>query len=171
MTHPTTIGIDPGSRTTAIITITNTNTPLSLSLITNPGDLLPPPAEYITDIITELNTHLKKHPNSLIAVESVTAPSWHLAHNHKHGSATNPTGLIGTAMILGAILAHHPTATLVPPNKNGSKPLGAYPPELVSPREQKHPNWRTKTGTGKLRHARSAYDVAITANTTPTTPL
>lgn len=115
----------------------------------------------------DVKKYTTEHPNSIIAVEGITRPSWHIAADRKHGSASDPTALIGTAMMLGAILSHYPTATLIQPNKNGSKPLGAYPPQLVSTQEKRHHDWKTRIGTGKLRHARSAYDIAITANEKP----
>lgn len=158
-----TIGIDPGSRTTAIILIDNKQKPVKLSLVKNDGELLPVPADYIQGAINELRDYVTQNPDATIAVEGITRPNWHLATEHKRGSAANPTGLLGTAMLLGAIISHYPDAVIIPPNKNGSKPLVAYPDELISPHEKKHPDWKTRVGTGKLRHARSAYDVAVAA--------
>ena len=156
------IGIDPGARTTAIIIIDTNCNPRKLSLIKNDGDLLPLPTSYITDIITEIHAYLKEYSHATVAIEGINRPSWHVASNHKRGSAADPTGLLGTAMILGALLSHFPDATIVQPNKNGSKTLGEYPLELSSPQERKHTDWQIRIGTGKLRHARSAYDIAST---------
>lgn len=89
----------------------------------------------------------------VVAVEGVQPPNvWH--NGRKQMLPVD--SLIGTAMMFGAVLATWPTAIVVPPGKNGSSPINTYPTELVGPREG-------KAGTGRLRHARSAWDVAGSA--------
>jgi hypothetical protein len=81
----------------------------------------------------------------LLAVEDVVAPNPHVR-------VTNVAALLGTAKVVGMVLAVHPTAILVRPGGHGSAPLASYPPNLVGDRE--------RAGSGRLKHARSAYDVA-----------
>jgi len=85
--------------------------------------------------------------DAVIAVEGVVNPSPHLG-------LSNPGGIIAAGMVLGAVLVGHPDAVLVRPGRHGSQALNSYPSELIGPRET--------TGAGKLRHARSAWDVAGT---------
>lgn len=61
--------------------------------------------------------------------------------------------LIRTAMLIGAVLVVYRQALVIPPGGNGSGPLQAYP-EAITP---DRPNAR---GFDKLRHCRSAWDVA-----------
>ena len=80
----------------------------------------------------------------IVAVEDLVEPNPHLG-------LSNVKGLMDTAQVLGALRAHF-DVVLVAPGGNGSAPLQTYPAELVGDNEPK--------GTGKLRHARSAWDVA-----------
>jgi hypothetical protein len=81
----------------------------------------------------------------LVAVESLNPPIGRM------GMITL-TGLIGAAAVYGAVLGEYPAAVTVAPGGHGSAPLGAYPQQLRGARE--------KQGTGRWRHARSAWDVA-----------
>lgn len=85
----------------------------------------------------------------VIAVEDLVDPNPHL------GTVTI-AGIYDTAVTLGAILGTYPDAVLVRPGRHGSAPLAAYPPQLRGPRETR----LNAIGTGRLRHARSAYDIA-----------
>ncbi|GAB7515151.1 hypothetical protein TSUKUMMB_00260 [Rhodococcus sp. no. 34] len=84
----------------------------------------------------------------------------------KGRAAVDPTALLATAEILGAILGFPWTNHVIQirPNKNGSQPLGTYPGVLVSPGERRKAGWEARIGGGQLRHARSAYDVARLAS-------
>jgi len=81
----------------------------------------------------------------LVAVEDVVAPNPHVR-------VTNVGALLATAKVVGMVLTLHPSAVLVRPGGHGSAPLSSYPPNLVGGRE--------RAGAGRLKHARSAYDVA-----------
>ena len=85
-----------------------------------------------------------------VAVEGLTPPT-------PHRGMTNPAGTLAAAVVLGAVLGRWPGAVVVPPGGHGAGPLAAYPAELAGPGE--------KAGTGVLRHARSAWDVAGAAVT------
>lgn len=162
---PVIVGIDPGGRDTGIVAISPDGT-VRTAAVTNPGELLPLPAGYIADVLTAV-AELISGRHAIIRVEDVKRPNWHVAKDAKRGAATNPTGLLATAQVLGAIRAAYRNAELVPPGGNGSKPLGAYPLALVGDRERATPGWELKVGQGKKRHLRSAWDIA---NYSPTTP-
>ena len=99
----------------------------------------------------------------LVAIEDLNDPSPHMG-------LANVRGLIDTAVVIGALLgwAQDPVTgcdvTLVPPGRHGRAAegygraglLGAYPDGLVGARET--------SGTGRLRHARAAWDLAGVAS-------
>lgn len=157
-----TIGVDPGGRTTAIVAVdTTTSEPVALILVKNTGDLLPLPADYLRAVAADVNRMASEHGAELVRVEGVTRPSWHVGGKAK-GAATNPTGLLGAAQVLGAVVAATTAPVeVIPPGRNGSLPNARYPVALVGEGERRRPGWETRTGTGQLRHARSAYDVAL----------
>ena len=152
------VGIDPGGRDTGIVAVSPDGM-VRTAIVTNPGELLPLPAGYLADILAAVE-ELTGGRHAVIRVEDVKRPSWHVAKDAKRGAATNPTGLLATAQVLGAVRAVYRNAELVPPGGNGSKPLGAYPLALVGDRERTSPGWELKTGQGKKRHLRSAWDIA-----------
>lgn len=152
------VGIDPGGRDTGIVAISPDGT-VRTAAVTNEGELLPLPAGYLADVLAAV-AELVSGRHAIIRVEDVKRPNWHVAKDAKRGAATNPTGLLATAQVLGAIRAAYRNAELVPPGGNGSKPLGAYPLELVGERERATPGWELKVGQGKKRHLRSAWDIA-----------
>mgnify|MGYP007071578864 CR=1 FL=1 len=140
------VGVDPGGATTGIVKRDGTKL-LAATLVTNDGDF----DAYLADVEAALE------PLTVVghlAVEDLTHPNPHLG-------LANVTGLLGTAQVLG--LVRHLAAgwveagdlegwVLVPPAGHGSAPLRSYPAPLVGERETK--------GTGRLRHARSAWDIA-----------
>ncbi len=71
-------------------------------------------------------------------------------------SFTNVSGLLGTAMVVGAVAGFFPNTIEVPPGGNGSGHMGAYPVEL-------RPTRGKGAGGDNLRHMRSAWDVGATA--------
>lgn len=85
------------------------------------------------------------------AIEGLNPPTAHMG-------MTNVKGLLDTARVLGYLECALPRVVLVPPANHGGDLLLAYPKELVAQNERK--------GTGKRRHARSAYDVALSAIST-----
>ena len=161
------VGIDPGGRDTGIVAISPDGT-VRTAAVTNPGELLPLPAGYIADVLAAIRDFTDNgQTHAIIRVEDVKRPNWHVAKDAKRGAATNPTGLLATAQVLGAIRGAYRNAELVPPGGNGSKPLGAYPEALVGPGERSKQGWELRVGTSKKRHLRSAWDIA---NYTPTAP-
>jgi hypothetical protein len=142
------VGVDPGGRSTGICARGNDVVLVSV-LIPRPGrDPLPRSADLrrVVVIIEAVCRQLRAAGwTPHVAVEDVVAPNPHLG-------MSNPVGLLGTAMVLGAVLSRWPGAAIVAPKGHGSAPLAAYPTELVGPTET--------AGTGKRRHLRSAWDIA-----------
>lgn len=156
------LGVDPGAKDTGICVVRGREV-LASETVTTAGEWFPADCDYLQEVVATIIRRLGHYvPGeiALVAVETITKPNWHMGRG---GAAANPTALLATAQVLGAVLAHPwpvPIVT-VRPNKNGSQPLGTYPPELVSAAERRATNWQLKIGTGKLKHQRSAFDVAL----------
>lgn len=157
------LGIDPGGRSTGLCLITGREVVLHQVVVNDAEKMLPIALPYIHDVLGAMATitaDLPRHGHGItIAVEDVVRPSWHM----KGRAAADPSALLATAQILGAVLAFDPTmrTVIVRPRGNGSRALGEYPAALVSPGERRKDGWQTRIGTGQLRHARSAFDVAL----------
>lgn len=160
--HAGTVGIDPGARDTGVISINPEGTSTRGFTVHNEGDLLPVPHSYLVAVIETVREAIEYAggESAIVKVESITRPNWHVAKDRKFGSAANPAPLLGTAQVLGAVMAVYPDSVLVPPGKNGSSVLAAYPDFLIGPREKSKQGWQSRVGSGILRHQRSAWDVA-----------
>ena len=157
----TVLGIDPGARATGLCVLSGDRI-VAHRTITSEGEIFPAERRYVLAVLDAGATLLQIHNVDLVAVETITRPSWHM----KGRAAVDPTALLATAEVLGAVLGVDwpVNVTQIRPNKNGSQPLGTYPGELVSPGERRKPGWENRIGGGQLRHARSAYDVARLAS-------
>ncbi len=160
------LGIDPGGRATGLCLVEHsTRTVLVFGVLDRPK--WSNEADWRKDniaAVTELVEHRTNggHHVELAGVEGWTVPNPHVRRANGN-SLINPKGIIDTAFIVGALLTaldHSPVprTVLVPPGGNGSNPAAAYPPELIGPKEG-------PALGGRLRHARSAFDVAMTAVT------
>ena len=184
------LGIDPGAVATgvALMLTEKTERPHLLTAETvlrkkpalyKPTQFLPVEDTYLTDVIAtcarvlqtvSLGVYAAKVPDVTyrIAIEGITRPNWHMQGR----AAANPEALLAAAIVLGNIQAwaretldHY---TEITPSGNGSAPLATYPDTLVSDAERRKPNWRSAIGkSGKLRHQRSAWDIALTASRQP----
>lgn len=153
------IGIDPGSRNTGVMAIFDDGRAVGVT-VTNEGPLLPIARPYLREIGATVDDLISQAEGEVtVKVESVTRPNWHVGKGQGGGAASNPEALLGTAQVLGAILAWY-DAEIVPPGRHGSRPMAHYPDALVSAGEKRKPGWETRVGTGKLRHQRSAWDIA-----------
>ena len=148
------VGVDPGQRSTGIVT--RDGAELLAHLVVEAEDSWEL-GRYIAVVTEAVHTQwwlvedraLRAGPPR-IAVEDVTRPNvWHQGKRQ----LLDPTAAIETAKVMGAIVGRWPRAVVVAPAGNGKSPLAAYPPELVGPRET------TRSG-GRRRHARSAWDIA-----------
>lgn len=120
----------------------------------NPVDL-----DYAASVVGSAELLLRHHgPTNVLALEAVTPPSPHLG-------TTNPAGAIAIGFLIGYLAAWgyerlelDPDAgvLVIDTEGHGKQRLEVYPPALRPTRGQ---------GKGKdlLRHARSAYDVALAA--------
>lgn len=142
------VGVDPGGRTTGVVAIDEDDKVTFAELVERDGEWHDYRSEVIGALIDAARGHIRCGCDEMVvAIEDVVDPNPHMG-------LTNIRGLLDTARILEAVCMHvGPSVVVVPPGGHGSGPLAAYPPELVGPRE--------KAGTGKRRHVRSAYDVAL----------
>lgn len=145
----TVVGVDPGSRNTGVAV--RRLDQLLWGALERRGDLgaLPGP-DYLVEVLTTVERALEigaevTTGDVLLCVEAVTPPNPHLG-------ITNTTGVLGTAMVVGALLGYFEEVLLVPTGAHGSGPREAYPPGLWGVRE--------RTGGGRYRHVRSAWDIA-----------
>lgn len=107
------------------------------------------PAEFLVAVVGWVSAWTDERDAELVGIERASKPTGRRADGSI--GPIEPGALIGLGMVAGAVLAYFPDAIVVP--QAGSSPLYAYPKDLVGPRET--------TGTGgRLRHARSAWDVA-----------
>lgn len=168
------LGVDPGARSTGLALVESFNGRVT-RLLTHAtverapgGVVLPPSGVYTSDVLAAVAamaffSGLAGAPADVIGVEGVNRPSWHMGGR----AAANPEPLLATAWIAGLVQGAYPDLVrTVTPGGNGGGVLGSYPEELVSSRERLRDNWAQKVGgdAAKLRHARSAYDVARVAS-------
>lgn len=136
------VGVDPGGRTTGIVRRTGRRVD-EYDLVDRGDDSMPVYIGRVLAAVARVATG--RTPKPLLAVEDVVPPSGHIR-------IANVAGLLDTAQVLGGVLARWPNAVVVRPAGHGSHLLAVYPSELVGRNEPK--------GAGRLRHCRSAYDIA-----------
>lgn len=153
------LGVDPGGRDTGLAVVGD-GIPTHQSLLASrtvhrtgaTRTLASVPRSYILDVMVATLELVNAAEPRLIAVEGVTRPKGHATG--RSGHLIDPSGLLATAQILGAILgrAWSVPVVVIPPGGNGSfLPLARYPEPLAT----------TGKGNDKRRHERSAYDVAM----------
>lgn len=149
------VGVDPGARWTGLA-IVDGRTLLASCTIERPGasELLDVEPAYLTEIAAGVVDAVRHRGAELLAVERVRRPSWRIKGTEK---PLDPTAIMATAVVFGGIIGRGFGVPLVtiPPDGNGSRPWTTYPAQL-RPREG-------GKGGDKLRHERSAYDVATLA--------
>lgn len=162
MRPPRILGVDPGSRTTGLCVITADGTVIEHDLVENTAEQrFPAPRAYLKATLMRAHDLVLEHDPEVLAIETIRRPNWHM----KGRAAADPSDLLATAQVLGAIQSHHwPRCKVasIAPRRNGSRPMGLYPPALVTDGERRKPGWEARcNGSSLLRHIRSAYDVAI----------
>lgn len=165
------IGVDPGARETGVAVLDVTDTPgLGVAPLLDqctirrldrdrPDQV---PADYLDSVASILGLMIESHlppTGGVVGVEGVRSPRG-FANGRRH--TIDPAGIIGASITYGAILAalgdRHVVRRIVRPAGNGHLlPLTAYPTPLAT----------NGKGTDKLRHVRSAYDVALMARHSP----
>lgn len=143
------IGVDPGGRMTGAV-IRHADELLDFALLERGTN--EPVDVYARRVVAHVDGWFTEIIGAVpvLAVEDVVAPS---GFRDGRRQFARPDSLITTSIVLGALIG----GCLVPPllvrpNRNGDAPLQTYPAALVGARE--------KAGTGRLTHARSAWDIA-----------
>lgn len=141
----TIVGVDPGGRYVGVVRRNGDGVSAACVLTRTTGDDLPDQA-FIHEVLDEIAVQLEDA--DAVAIEWLTMPRGH----NPEGDQTYITvyGIVGTGMIIGAVLARWPDAIIVPAGGNGDLPEQAYPEPIRK---------RVRIG-GPSTHARSAYDVA-----------
>jgi hypothetical protein len=163
------LGIDPGGVDTGLV-VRRGDTVLEQLVVHRAKDETGPRGvgvgpDYLARAEHDVRKLIELHDVDLVGLEGVVRPNPHVKRKGRN-VVTDPAPIIATAIVLGHLTAVAGSlgvaAVWVPPGKNGSLPLYAYPAELVSDAERRHGLNRVGDG-GILRHARSAFDVAGTA--------
>lgn len=142
------LGVDPGGAATGVVLIDGDRVAAPTRLLERArGQLLD---EWVHDCAQAVLGVCSAYRPQLVAVEAVNQPTGHMG-------MTSLRGLLDCAAVVGGVAAvcgdYRIRLLLVAPGGHGSKPLAAYPRELVGVRE--------RAGAGKRRHLRSAFDVAL----------
>lgn len=154
------LAVDPGARETGLVVVSN-DTLLAHDVVVA-GDKLDPrhpvDLDYLKLVRARIETLLGAagvgHALDVVAVEDVGAPEPHLG-------MTNAAGIVAVGALIGYLASWADDLTdpvpflKIAPDGYGGSMLRTYPGELVGPLETK--------GKGILRHARSAYDIALAA--------
>lgn len=148
------LGVDPGAKETGLALIEG-DAVLDHFVASRPRvtDLVDPLyAAYVLKAADVLLDGLTQDLDA-VAIEDLRAPNPHVR-------VTNPGPAIAAGVIAGALIGwadrRGVRVVTVSPEGLGSRLLATYPKTLVGPRE-------TSGRGGVLRHARSAYDVALAA--------
>jgi hypothetical protein len=153
------IGVDPGGRETGIVAAIGPapgtmTLAMAMVVVRRGGQLLDVDPHYLHEVTTTVHTLLAEAPAGtwpLVTVEGVTRPN---SHHHGKLAFIDPSGILATAITLGAIGAEQWPCPLVTvrPGANGSGPAAVYPRPIRPPAGGK--------GGDQARHLRSAWDVA-----------
>lgn len=157
-----TIGIDPGSRYTAMV-IVEGETVVHASTLVRVGDEEPIP--YARKVGKQLQAEITEYLESrstevpvVLGIEGITDPK---GFNKGRRAAINPKDIVRTGVTAGALSVVFPDAIIVRPGNNGSNHISQYPESLTG-RRPKDLKGNSK-GAGTRGHEQSAYDVAMKA--------
>lgn len=154
-THDTVIvGIDPGARYTGFSIIDGDEAILFSATFVRPEeqeDLV----IWSKTLVKLLEDVLKEVKYTALGIEGVSHPK-----GFKKGvrSSLNPKDIIRTALVVGALSMYYDKAHIIPPGRNGDRPIEDYPDSLKGRRPKDLPGSGNNAGT--RRHEMSAYDVA-----------
>lgn len=140
------VACDPGGRETGLVAV-DAGQVLAFEVLVREGDGDLPDKGYLDRVAERYREYIDLCPERpLRAVEGLVKPTPQMGY-------TSVMALVGTGMVFGVVLARF-GAVVVRPGGHGKHDLRAYPPELQPTRGQ-------GKGTDVLRHARSAYDIAL----------
>jgi len=142
---PAVVGVDPGANETGVVA--RRGGELLAAEIVSRGRA--PDGQYLALVLACVGAMVQLCDAAVVAVEGLVHPR---AYRGGDLQMVNVSGLLGTAAVYGAVLARWPSAVVVAPAGHGSSPLAAYPQALLGRNERR--------GTGRRRHARSAWDIA-----------
>ena len=147
------LGFDPGGRETGVV-LRHRDTLLAGDVVVRHDDLTMPDGTYTRDVTGTAVRMLERHgfgPRSdELIVVSEGVRYW---PKKGKGAAPNLTGLLGAAIVHGAICERWPSTIVVPPGVgHGSFHESSYPAEIRPARHGK--------GKDRNRHARSAWDAS-----------
>lgn len=157
LTGQVVIGVDPGSRYTAVVA-RDGDVVLYAGTIVRVGN--EEPISYARKVVAALRPVVAMFPNAIIGVEGITDPK-----GFKHGqrAALNPKDIVRTGVVAGAVACAFEDAVVIRPGNNGSKHLSHYPASLQGRRPADLPG--SSVGAGTRRHEQSAFDIAEKALT------
>ena len=160
------LGIDPGGRETGIA-VRRGDRLLAWAVTVRRGQDTTPPADYVAavaiDALAALADAGVAADDPALRVASEDVRYWPGRSGHHcpacrgtHVPARNMTGVLGAAIVHGAILARWPATVIVPPGQGHGGLHGLAYPEPIRPSGRGH---------DRARHARSAWDVTYHAET------
>ena len=150
------LGIDPGAKATGVVVRTGDVLAYGTTAVRDKGETVEQYAAGVVNLvagITERFTELlENYP--LVAIEGVLAPNvW----NNGDRVVLHPQFVMDTCTVAGHVAGRATAERLevnwVRPGHNGQGFMGAYPADL-------RPNRGKGAGKDRLRHMRSAWDVA-----------
>lgn len=148
------IGIDPGARYTGVI-VRDGDAVLHASTLVRP-DSVDSGTEWALLVVEQIREIMKEFPTTMpMGVEGISDPK---GFQHGKKAAINPKDIIRAGIVLGAVVATWPKATIIQPGNNGSKHYSHYPASLIGRRPADLPGNSQSAGT--RGHEQSAYDVA-----------
>lgn len=159
------IGIDPGGRYTGLVARRD-NVLVEWEVIDRLSPRVHPPSDSarvdgiraVCSLISSWEfDHFFAGP-ACVAIEDLVDPTPQMG-------MMSVRGLLGTAEVIGAVLSRWPKAVMVPPGGHGAVPDGLTGPLLDAYMAEQYPAGLIGTRErgayqGRLRHCRSAWDVA-----------
>ncbi len=148
----TVLGIDPGARATGLCVLSGDQI-VAHRTITSEGEIFPAERRYVLAVLEAGATLRQIHDVDLVAVETITRPSWHM----KGRAAVDPTALLATAEVLGAVLGvtGPSTSPKSDPTKTGHNHSAPTPRTRLTRRTTQSwmgkPNRRRPTQTRTVR--------------------
>lgn len=127
----TVLGIDPGARATGLCVLSGDQI-VAHRTITSEGEIFPAERRYVLAVLEAGATLRQIHDVDLVAVETITRPSWHM----KGRAAVDPTALLATAEVLGAVLGV--TGPSTSPKSDPTKKTG-HNHSAPTPANSSHP--------------------------------
>lgn len=147
------IGIDPGSRNTAIV-VRDGDQVILASTYVRIGNQ--DPVEYAFEVVDYIQGIRDQFPTIPMGLEGIKDPK---GFNRGKRAAINPKDIVRTGIVVGAVaVAWRKEIIMVPPGGNGSQDISQYPLALKGRRPKTLLG--DSHGAGTRRHEQSAFDVA-----------